>query len=50
MVFRFEYYENVLSKHHLKGVDWRQAAHWAFANHAGKAQWTVASVKMLNDN
>ena len=50
MVFRFEYFENVISKHHMKGVDWRQAARWGFHNNLGKAGWTIASVKMLGDD
>ena len=50
MVFRFEYYENVLSKHHMNKVDWRQAAKWAFFNRLGSSSWTIASVKMLSDD
>ena len=30
--FRFEYYENVITKHHLKNVQWAQAAQWSFEN------------------
>ena len=47
---RFEYYENVISKHHLNKVDWRQAGMWAFLNNTNKADYTIASVKMLDDN
>ena len=50
MAFRFEYYENVISKHHMSKVDWRQAAKWSFMNKLGASGWTVASVKMLNDD
>ena len=47
--FRFEYYENVVSKHHLKKCSWNQAAQWAFlngTNNLGKV--SIASVKMLD--
>ena len=48
MVFRFEYYENVINKHHLNKVDWRQAAHWGWANNLAKADWTIASVRQVD--
>ena len=47
-MFRFEYYENVVSKHHLKGIDWTQSAKWAFNNDLNKT--TVASVKMIDND
>ena len=50
MTFRFEYYENVISKHHLSKVDWRQAAHWAFANNLAKPDTSIASVKMIDED
>ena len=50
MVFRFEYYENVLNKHHLNKIDWRQAATWSFYNNLNKHNYTIASVKMLDDH
>ena len=48
MVFRFEYYENVVSKHHLKKIDWRQSAMWAMFNGLGTANTTIASIKMVD--
>ena len=48
MVFRFEAYENVMAKHHLKNTDWRQAAHWAFLNGVQGKDTTVASVRMID--
>ena len=50
MVFRFEYYENVVTKHHLNKVNWTQAAMWAFNNKMNEAKGTVASVRMLDDD
>ena len=47
--FRFETYENVISKHHLKKCSWSQAAQWAFlngTNNLGKV--SIASVKMID--
>ena len=49
-MFRFEYYENVISKHHLAKCDWRQAALWAFLNNCSHADVTVASVKMIDSD
>ena len=46
--FRFEYYENVISKHHLKKCTWNQAAQWAFMNGIPNANTTIASVKMID--
>ena len=46
--FRFEYYENVPSKHHLNKVDWKQSAVWAFNNGLGSANTTIASIKMID--
>ena len=50
MVFRFEAYENVISKHHLKNTDWRQAAHWAFLYGTAHKDASIASVKMIDEN
>ena len=50
MAFRFEYYENVIAKHHMNKIDWRQCAMWAFHNHFGNDAYTIASIKMLDDN
>ena len=48
LTFRFEYYENVVNKHHLNKVDWRQAARFAFVNNLNKT--TVADVRQLDAN
>ena len=50
MVFRFELYENVISKHNLKNTDWRQAARWAFNQNLNSDSWTICSVKQLDDD
>ena len=50
MVFRWEAFENVISKHELKAIDWRAAAKWAFMDKLNKDAWTIASVKMLDDD
>ena len=50
MVFRFEAYENVISKHNLKNKDWRQAARWAFNDKLDSSSWTICSVKQLDEN
>ncbi len=50
MSFRFETYENVLSKHYLPKISWAQAAHWAFTNNFNKGDWTVASIKQLDND
>ena len=50
IAYRFEYFENVISKHHLNKIDWRQSALWAFSNRLGKADVTIASIKQLDNN
>ena len=50
MVFRFEYYENVISKHHLKNVDWRQCALWGWNNNLSCGNTTIASVRQIDAN
>ena len=50
MVFRFEYYENVISKHHLKNIDWRQCAMWGWNNNLGNSDTTIASVRQIDAN
>ena len=50
LTFRFEYYENVVTKHHLKKIDWRQAAQWAFYNKLNSADTTIASVKQIDED
>ena len=50
MTFRFEYYENVINKHHLKWIDWRQCATWAWYNNLSNNDVTVASVRMIDSD
>ena len=48
-MMRFEYYQNVVTKHHLGNSDkltWQQAANWAYNNDLGKT--TICSVKQLD--
>ena len=47
--FRFETYENVVTKHHLgSGLDWRAGARWAFNDKLGDASTTVQSVRQID--
>ena len=50
MVFRFEYFENVISKHHLNKIDWKQSANWAFLSKLSGSDWTIARIKQLDDD
>ena len=48
MSFRFETYENVVTKHHLgKSVNWTQAARWAFMNNVDHKDVYVKRVRMV---
>ena len=47
--FRFETYENLVTKHHLgAGLHWTQAARWAWAQNLNSDKVTVASVKQID--
>ncbi len=48
MGMRFEYYDNLVSKHRLSKIDWRQAATWAFNNNLNAANHSVAGVRMTD--
>ncbi len=48
--FRFETYENIVTKHSLSKVNWTQAAQWAFLNHLNKRDWTIASTRQIDAN
>ena len=50
MAFRFEYYENMVAKHHMNKVDWRQSAIWAFGNNLNNDAYTIASIKMIDSD
>jgi hypothetical protein len=43
--FRFEYYENVITKHHIGNAHWTQAAKYAFYNQLNHNDVTVASIR-----
>ena len=46
--WRFETYENVVTKHTLGKLDWTQAAQYAYNLHLGHNMWTVAAVRMVD--
>ena len=47
--FRFETYENVVTKHHLGSkLDWASGARWAFLNRLSDANTTVCSVRQID--
>ena len=47
--FRFETYENVVTKHHLgSGLYWAAGARYAFLNKLNDANTTVVSVKQID--
>ena len=48
--FRFETYENVITKHTLSKLHWTQVAKAAFHTHFDQADWTVSSVRQVNDH
>ena len=50
MVFRFEYFENVISKHHLNKIDWTQSANWAFLTNTSGNDWTIARVRQIDED
>jgi hypothetical protein len=51
MSFRFEAYENVITKHHLgKKIHWSQAARWAFANNLNRKDTTVCHVRQVDSD
>ena len=47
--FRFEYFENLVTKHHLgSALSWEQAARWAVNNKANDSNTTICSVKQVD--
>ena len=47
--FRFETYENVVTKHHLGSqLDWKAGARWAFNDKLSDANTTVQSVRQID--
>ena len=47
--FRFETYENVVTKHHLgSGLKWTQPARWAFMHGNTDSSMTVCSVRQID--
>ena len=47
---RFEYYENVVTKHHLNKVTWKQAALSLFKANFNNPKATVVRVRHLNND
>ena len=46
--FRFETYENIITKNHMRGVQWQQAARWGFTHLLTHKDVTVASVRQID--
>lgn len=47
--FRFEYFENLVTKHHLgSALGWEKAAQWAALNNAKQKDTTICSVRQLD--
>ncbi len=46
--FRFETFENVITKHTLSKTTFSQAAQFAFAHNLSKRDWSIQSVRMLD--
>lgn len=46
--FRFETYENVITKHNIKKTEWVQPAIWAFYDKLNNSDVTVAQIRMLD--
>lgn len=48
--FRFEYYENVITKHNIKNAHWTQVAKYAFLNQLHNSDVTVAAVRQIDED
>jgi hypothetical protein len=49
--FRFETYENVVTKHHLGSqLDWKAGARWAFNDKLSNANTSVCSVRQIDED
>lgn len=48
MSFRFEFWENVISKNKIKGVEWTQAAKASAQENLDKKDWSIVSVKQID--
>ena len=49
--FRFETYENVVTKHHLGSqLNWMSGARWAFMDKLNQANTTVCSVRQIDSD
>ncbi len=47
--FRFEYHENLITKHHLgKALHWTQAARYAFDRHASNKAASIVAVRQVD--
>ena len=50
MSFRFEYYENVITKHNIKNAHWTQAAKFAFFSQLNNSDVTIASIRQIDED
>ena len=48
--FRFEYYENVITKHNFKKMDWTKPAQWAFTHELLCPNTSIASIRMIDED
>ena len=48
--FRFEYYENVITKHNIKNAHWTQAAKFAVLNQLNNKDVTIASIRQIDED
>lgn len=48
--FRFEYYENMVTKYHLRNLNWTQIARYAFTHDLNKSNVTVQSIRMIDED
>lgn len=46
--FRFETYENVITKHTINKTEWTQPALWAFYDKLNNSDVTIASARMID--
>ena len=55
-MFRFEYFENVIAKHHLNNVSWKSAAEQSAVNKKYKTgmfssgEMTICNVRMVDND
>ena len=47
---RFEYYENLINKHHLKNCEWKQSAIWAWRSQVNDTKGNIVSTRMIDND